>query len=169
MKIMIIGSCGAGKSTLAQQLHQKTGIKLIHLDQEYFYPNWQEPTTENWSKTVQQLIQNEDWIIDGNYGGTMDMRLNVADKIIFLDRSRWLCLFRVIKRIILNYGKSRSDCAEGCKERFDWKFLVYTFHFNDIKRPKIFERLSKLPLTKEIIILKSNKEVKEFLQQELSI
>lgn len=162
---MIIGNCGAGKSTLARQLHEKTGIELIHLDQEYFYPNWQEPTKNDWEKTVQQLVQKPNWIIDGNYGGTMEMRLNVADKIIFLDRSRWRCLYRVIKRIIVNYGKPRPDSAEGCNERFDWEFLVYTFHFNDVKRPKILERLSKLPSTKEIIILKSNKAIESFVKQ----
>ena len=165
---MIIGSCGAGKSTLARQLHEKNGIELIHLDKEYFAPNWVEPTKEDWSKTVESLIQKPNWIIDGNYGGTMDMRLNTADKIIFLNRSRWLCLYRVIKRIIMNYGKSRPDAAEGCNERFDWNFLVYTFHFNDFKRPKIFDRLSKLPSSKEVIILKSNNDVKQFLQHDIT-
>lgn len=165
MKIMIIGCCGAGKSTLARQLHQKTGIELIHLDQVYFYPNWQEPTKKDWEKTVKQLIQKPSWIIDGNYGGTMEVRLHEADKIIFLNRSRWLCLYRVIKRIILNYGKTRPDSAKGCNERFDWNFLVYTFHFNDIKRPKILARLAKLPTTKEIIILESDKATKSFIKQ----
>lgn len=165
MKIMIIGCCGAGKSTLARQLHQKTGIELIHLDQAYFYPNWQEPTKKDWEKTVKQLIQKSSWIIDGNYGGTMEVRLHEADKIIFLNRSRWLCLYRVIKRIILNYGKTRPDSAKGCNERFDWNFLVYTFHFNDIKRPKILARLAKLPTTKEIIILESDKATKSFIKQ----
>lgn len=165
MKIMIIGSCGAGKSTLARQLHQKTGLELIHLDQAYFYPNWQEPTKEEWEKTVKQLTQKPNWIIDGNYGGTMEIRLKEADKIIFLNRSRWTCLYRVIKRIILNYGKTRPDSAKGCNERFDWNFLVYTFHFNDFKRPKILERLSKLPSTKEIIILESDKATNSFVNQ----
>ena len=165
MKIMIIGCCGAGKSTFARQLHQKTGIKLIHLDQEYFYPNWEEPTKEDWKNTMHQLINKPSWIIDGNYGGTMEIRLNAADKIIYLDRSRWLCLYRVIKRIILNYGKTRPDSAEGCNERFNWEFLVYTFHFNDFKRPKIYEHLSKLPSSKEVIILKSNQNINKYLEQ----
>lgn len=162
---MIIGSCGAGKSTLSRQLHQKTGIELIHLDQAYWKPNWIETEPDIWDNTVRELVKKESWIIDGNYGGTMDIRLQTADTIIFLDRSRWLCLYRVLKRIIMNYGKPRADMNEGCNERFDWGFLIYVFHFYDIKRPQILKRLSKLPATKQIYVLKSNEAMQTFLNK----
>ena len=74
--------------------------------------------------TVQNnLIKDEKWIIDGNYGGTMDIRLNAADTIIFLDIHRTICIYRAFKRIIKYRNKTRPDMGAGCEERFDLQFL----------------------------------------------
>jgi adenylate kinase family enzyme len=162
-KVMILGCCGAGKSTFARQLHQKTGLPLVHLDREYWQPNWVETEPEIWVDKVQELTKEEAWIMDGNYGGTMDIRLQAADTIIYLDRSRWLCLYRVLKRIIFNYGRPRPDINEGCKERFDWEFLVYVFRFNAVKRPKILKQVSNFINLKQVFILNSDKKIDLFL------
>ena len=164
-RVMIIGCGGAGKSTLAKQLHQITGLKLIHLDQHYWKPNWVETEKQEWQRIVEQLSEQQDWIIDGNYGGTMDLRLQKADTIIFLDRSRWLCLFRVCKRLFSNYGKTRSDMGDGCKERFNWEFMSYVFHYNLTRRPKILEKLATLKEDKDVVILNTEKDVKQFLSK----
>ncbi|MEN0005725.1 MAG: DNA topology modulation protein [Bacteroidota bacterium] len=164
-RIMVIGCCGAGKSTFAKQLQAKTGLPLIHLDKEYWKPNWVETPSEMWKVKKQQLVQQEEWIIDGNYGGTMEMRMERADTVIFLDRSRWLCLYRVIKRTLRDYGRAREDMAEGCVERFDWKFLMYVFHFPELKRPDILKRLARLPSDKKIVTLSSDTSIARFLKQ----
>ena len=156
---MVIGCGGAGKSTFSRQLHKVTGIEVIHLDQYFWLPNWVELDKSEWHKKVSTLCRKERWIMDGNYGGTMDVRMNKADMVIFLDRSRWLCLFRVIKRIVTHYGKTRIDMGKGCKEKFSWEFIMYIYHYNRIRKPKILKKLSKLNFDKEIIILKTDKEI----------
>ena len=45
-RIMIIGCCGSGKSTLSKSIYQITGLPLIHLDKEYFKPNWEKPSKD---------------------------------------------------------------------------------------------------------------------------
>jgi adenylate kinase family enzyme len=162
-RIMIIGCGGAGKSTLSRKLHALTGIPLIHLDQRYWQPNWVEPNKEDWTKTVTQLAQYPSWIIDGNYGGTMDIRIQRADTIIFLNASKWKCLFRVVKRGILNYGRTRIDMPEGCKERFTFEFFHYIYHYNATRRPAILEKLNRLSASKNIVILSSDKAIKNYL------
>jgi len=97
---MIIGCCGSGKSTLARALHEKTDLPLIYLDQHYWLPNWRESTKEVWEVKVRGLTAGEQWIIDGNYSGTMNIRLARADTIVYLDFPTWKCLYRVIKRIV---------------------------------------------------------------------
>lgn len=162
---MIIGCCGAGKSTLARRIHEITQLPLIHLDQHYWKPNWIESEKEEWKSKVAELVQGDTWIIDGNYGGTMDIRMQKADTIVFLDRGKWLCLYRVLKRIYLNYGKTRADMTNGCPERLDFPFLHYVYSYNTKKKPALLERLAKVENKKQVFVLKSDKAVEDFLKK----
>ena len=161
---MIIGCGGAGKTTLAFQLHDIIKIELIHLDQHYWQANWVETDKAIWAQRVEELSDKASWIIDGNYGGTMEIRFQKADTIIFLDRSKWICIYRVLKRVILNYGRTRKDMAKGCKEHFSWTFIRYIYHYNKTRRPKILEKLEQYKGQKAIYQLRSNSEIKEFLE-----
>ena len=163
-KIMIIGNGGAGKSTLALKIHQITGIELIHLDQHYWKAGWVEADKAAWKTQIEKFAQKTSWIMDGNYGGTMDIRLAAADTVIFMDRSRWLSLYRVLKRNVRYYGKTRPDLTPGCPERFDWKFIRYVFSYNDRKKPSILKRLQDIKPHQKLFILRSEREVKRFLK-----
>lgn len=162
---MIIGCGGSGKTTFAKKLHRITGIPLIHLDKLYWKPNWEEPGKAEWTAIVKNTIEPERWIIDGNYGSTMHIRFERADTIIFMDRSRCLCLYRMMKRVLTHYGQTRPDMGEGCGEKLDWKFIRYIYGYNDTRRPKILQDLEKLKTHKNVVILSNNREVKHFLEQ----
>src|SRR5690242_8971677 len=96
-RIAIIGSSGAGKSTLARRLGEITGIEVIHLDKIYWLPGWTEPSKEEWSQKVTEVIKGESWILDGNFGGTMETRLAACDTAILLDIPRSVCVYRILK------------------------------------------------------------------------
>ena len=162
-RIMIIGCCGAGKSTLARNLHKITGLPLIHLDQHYWRPNWTEAPNEEWGPIVQQLASGEDWIIDGNYNRTIDIRLKRADAIIYLDISTWKCLYRVVTRIIKYHGQVRPDMPNGCKERFDLDFLHYVATFNFLKRKKILRMLEERQATHSVFVIRNNNDLDKIL------
>lgn len=164
-KIMIIGSGGAGKSTLARQLGAILDIEVIHLDAFYWHPGWVETPKSKWHSVVQDLTHRKSWIIDGNYSDTLDFRLAAADTIIFLDFSRLLCLWRVIKRRLIYTGKTRPDMASGCPERINGQFLRYIWNYPVVRRPVILEKLSQLTPNQQVIILKSPPEVRLFLQE----
>ncbi len=162
-RIMIIGCAGAGKSTLARALHQRLDLNLIHLDKAYWRPGWVESPTGEWEENMHEFAKGDNWIIDGNYSGTMEIRLARADTIIFLDRSRWTCLWRSIRRILHYYGSTRPDMTEGCPERFDWRFLLYVFFFNHTRRPALLKRLNRIRPDQQFLHLRSNREVAIFL------
>ena len=116
-RVMIIGCGGSGKSTLSRVLAEKTGLPLVHLDQIFWSPgNWQHLEKEEFDKRLLQEMENQQWILDGNYNRTMKLRLERADTVIYLDYNRWVCIFRWIKRVVTNWGKSREDMAPGCAE-----------------------------------------------------
>lgn len=161
---MIIGCCGAGKSTLSRKLHAITKLELIHLDREYWQPNWTETNKVVWKQKVQKLVAKPEWIIDGNYGSTMDIRIEKADTIIYLNYPTWKCLWRVIGRILKNWGTARPDMNEGCKERFDFPFLKYVATFKRKQGKKIREKLAAEQGNKQIFIFRNDKEVDIFLE-----
>jgi adenylate kinase family enzyme len=83
-KVAIIGSCGAGKSTLAVNLGKKLDLPVIHLDAYYWQSGWQSADAQQWLQIQEELIRKNRWIIDGNYGGTLDIRLTAADTVLSL-------------------------------------------------------------------------------------
>jgi adenylate kinase family enzyme len=163
-KVLVIGSCGAGKSTFARRLHEATGLKLIHLDRFYHNPNWEEPSDEEWFQTVEKLIGEDEWIIDGNYGGSMERRLARCDTAIWLDFPRIVCTWRVLKRTMMYRKKTRPDMAEGCNERFEWEFTKYVWNFKRDKNPALESRLAKYDEVK-VFRLSSNSQVEQFFRQ----
>ena len=91
-RVLLIGSGGAGKSTLARRIAARTGLPLIHLDALYWKPGWVETPAAPWRETVAGLLQRDTWVMDGNYGGTLDLRLAACDTAIFLDLPPRICL-----------------------------------------------------------------------------
>ncbi|MFK7923764.1 MAG: AAA family ATPase [Bacteroidia bacterium] len=142
-RVLVVGCSGAGKSTLSHQLASAWQLPLIHLDQGYWKAGWIESDKKIWREKVSQLVLAERWIMDGNYGGTMDLRMAKADLVIWLDYSRWVCIWRMIKRTLKYYGKTRPDMTDGCAERFDWSFLVYIYEFSEKHRPRLLNHLNE--------------------------
>ncbi|MEO0728700.1 MAG: AAA family ATPase [Bacteroidota bacterium] len=162
-RVMIIGCCGAGKSTVARRLHDLTDLPLQHLDQHYWLPNWQEPDKASWQAKVQALSDQPQWIIDGNYGGTLDIRLQRADTVIYLDYATPKCLWRITKRIWRYHGQVRPDMPAGCRERFNLNFYHYVATYNLLRRRALLERLASLDANKHVFRLRNDRAVERFL------
>ena len=105
-RILVIGCCGAGKSTFSKKLQSILKLELIHLDQYYHKPNWEEPKKGEWDKIVNSLLQKPSWIMDGTYNRTMDVRIKSADTIIYLIRLSYRKMFlaRHYKDIQASWG-----------------------------------------------------------------
>ena len=120
---------------------------------------------EEWKNTVEKLAQQEEWIIDGNYGGTMKLRTDRADTIFYLDYPTLKCLLRITKRIIKYRGRKRPDMPEGCHERFDLGFYHYVATYNMIRREKLLTMLETLSGNKNIYIIRNDKEAEHILKK----
>jgi adenylate kinase family enzyme len=161
-RVLVVGSGGAGKSTVARKLGERLGLPVIHLDAHYWNPGWIETPAEEWQERVRRLIAEPEWVMDGNYGGTLDVRLAAADTVVFLDLPRIVCLWRIVTRAARYWGRTRPDLAPNCPERLGWEFVVWVWTYPDRRRPEILERLRERKNVRAIV-LRSSADVEKFL------
>lgn len=166
-KVIIIGCGGAGKSTLARKLGKILNLKVYHLDAMYWKPGWEMTAKDEWKRLIKQVIEQDTWIMDGNYGSTMDMRAQAADTIIFLDYSTPRCLYGVFKRRIMYHGRTRPDMNEGCPERLDWDFIKWVAQYRSKKAPGIIVKLEEFRLQgKGIFHFTNPRETEKFIEEQ---
>ena len=164
-RVIVIGSGGAGKSTLAPQIGEILGLPVIHLDREFWRPNWMATPEDEWIERVRELVARERWVMDGNFGGTMDIRIAACDTVVYLDFPRILCTYRVLKRWITYRRGTRPDMGEGCPEKFDLEFLDWVWNFSARSRQRIETRLAASLDGKRLYRLTSPKEVDRFVAE----
>src|ERR1700747_2730402 len=97
-RVLVLGCPGAGKSTLARRMAAALTLPLVELDRMFWRPGWVEAPREEFRDAVVRLAAMPAWIMDGNYRFTFDLRLPVADTIVFLDLPRRICMWRIIMR-----------------------------------------------------------------------
>lgn len=141
-RVLVIGPCGSGKSTLARELAPLMRLPLVHMDQLGWQAGWVETEKAELHARLAEVVAQDAWLIEGNYGSTLAPRLARADTVIYLDFPIRLCLWRLAKRIITHRGRSRPDMPEDCPERFDAAFFWYVMNWNTGPRERTEAKLA---------------------------
>lgn len=162
-KIAIVGSSGAGKSTIAKKLGELLAIRVWHLDSLFWKPNWILSTKEEQQVIHAKLLKFDQWIIDGNYSETLEERFAQADTIVFLDVGRVHCLYRVVVRYLKYRNRTRPDMAAHCPEKIDWEFIHWIWTFPNKRKQALIDQL-RAHSSKRIFILQSKRQVQQFLR-----
>lgn len=158
-KIMVIGCPGSGKSTFSKALHKKTGIPVFHLDMMYWNPDKTKVDKTVFLNRLHEVFEKSEWIIDGNYISTIELRMGFCDTVIFLDYPVDICLNGIKER----RGKTRSDMPWAEKEdEEDPEFIDFIKNFNAQCKPQITELIGKYS-DKEIHVFKSRADADLFL------
>jgi adenylate kinase family enzyme len=165
-RVAVIGSGGAGKSTLARQLGEFTGLPVYHLDCFMWKPGWVMRDNAEEEVILTELARRPRWIIDGNYGRTMPLRFAAADTIIFLDLSRWVCTWRVVQRAIdgMSQRNERPDITPGCDEEGDWEFFKWVWNFPNDGRDVLLNRVDEHGRHATFHHLRTQADVRDFLR-----
>ena len=159
-KIIVIGCPGSGKSTVSRALHNKTGIPLYHLDMMYWNADKNTVEKSVFRERLFAVLEKDEWIIDGNYGSTMELRMAACDTVIFLDYPLDICLEGIRER----RGKPRSDMP-WIETEEDAEFIEFIKSYNEQQKPKVIELLEKYS-DKNIVILESREQADAFLNGE---
>ena len=101
------------------------------------------------------------WVIDGNYTDTIRPRFAAADLVIYLDVPSWLSMLRLLRRIVVGYGRVRVDAALGCPERFDVAFLRFAWSWNRVRRAWNLALVKNFPGSK--LVLRTRAERRRLL------
>ena len=159
-KIIVIDCPGSGKSTFSKTLHTKTNIPLYHLDMLYWNADRTIVDKTIFYEKQFSIIQTDEWIIDGNYGSTMELRIQSCDTIFFLDYPLEICLDGIKAR----RGKPRSDMPWSEKsDEEDFEFLDFVKNYHLKNRLQVIELLDRYS-DKKIYVFKNRSEANDFLK-----
>jgi adenylate kinase family enzyme len=166
-RIVIVGNAGSGKSTLARQLGERLRLPVVHLDALAWDPGWLSVSTEVLRSRLSHAISGDAWITDGNYAAvTFDLRLPRADLVIWVDRPRVQCLWRVLRRAVRSYFGPDEHLAPGCPERFEGMLLRrlrFILNFNRVNRPRIEAARLRYGPDVPVVVLRGGQAMSAFL------
>ena len=165
-RVLVIGGCGAGKTTFAKKLAAITNLPLTHLDVLGWRGDWEKVSREEFDAQLAQVVAGERWIIDGNYGRTIPMRLERADTVFWFDLPGVVCACSVIRRILGSRGRTRDDMGGNCRETLDRKrlaFIRYALTMNRKKRPAVRRMLDEHPDVR-VIVFRTRRQADRYLR-----
>lgn len=166
MKIAILGYSGSGKSTLARRLAEKYKIPVLYLDTVQFLPGWVERDKDEARLIVGEFLENESWVIDGNYTRfCQEERLKQADIIVYMEFARLFCLFSILKRYFQNRNTTRESMAEGCEERIDLEFIWWILHKGRTKKVREHYREVITLYKDKTVILRNRKQADDYIRR----
>ena len=157
-RVLVIGCPGSGKSTFSRALAEKTGLPLIHLDQLYWNADRTTVEKQVFRRRLQDALEGESWIIDGDYASTMELRLQRCDTVFFLDYPEEVCLSGVRDRV----GKLRADLP-WTETGVDEELIGVVRNYRRDKRPVVLDLLQRYA-DKEIHVFTSRREAAAFLE-----
>ncbi len=167
-RVVVTGMAGAGKSTFSRALSAKTGLPIIVLDFHFWLPGWTEPTEAEWREKQERLLAGDDWIAEGNYHATLDLRLERADTVVFLD-TRWsTCAWRALVRGVRTRPVG-FELPKGCDQsrlrrlRDEWWLAWRIWRVRRSERETELKIVSQHGKHVAMYVLRSKRAVREFL------
>lgn len=164
MKIAVMGYSGSGKSTLARALGGLYQIPVLHLDAVQFTQGWQTRLVEDSRRDVAAFMENDSWVIDGNYTRFYQKeRLEQADAIVLLLFPRAVSLWRCFKRYRKYRNRTREDMAPGCNEKLDAEFVRWILWEGRTRKTRAHYREIASAYASKTVILRSQRQIDRYL------
>lgn len=160
-RVVAVGAYGAGKTTLARELGDALDLPVHHLDSLRWLPDWQLVPLPEWRELLEELVRTGDWIIDGNFEHTLDIRLRRAQTVLFLDVPLPVSLWRIARRRLAR--ADRPDLAPGCVESLNLRFLRLLVDYRRRVRPQLLELIESHAEGRQIVMLQNRRDAEALL------
>ena len=157
-RILVVGPSGAGKSYFSRHLGEILKIEVNHLDNLFWRSDRTHLSKEEFDEKLASLLKKDQWIIDGDYSRTYEMRFRACDTIFFINLTLKECLDGVQSRI----GQDRPDIP-WTETSLDPEFREWIIRWFDTTLPVLKEMLDRYRSTKTIVTFNSRKEADEYL------
>ncbi|WP_216893422.1 hypothetical protein [Nocardia alni] len=160
-RIAILGCGGSGKTVVANQLAALLDLPLTHLDAVYYDQQWNPLPQDEFAALQRQLVAPQRWLLEGNYAGTLPIRLEAADTVIFLDLPGITCLAGILQRRLRYQGGQHTN---GVYDRITWNFVKYIWGYRKSMRPKVQQLIAEHGAHVQLITLSSRRQTNRFLK-----
>jgi adenylate kinase family enzyme len=161
-RIAIVGCGGSGKSYVAREIGRLLEAPVTHLDAVYFDDEWNPLPMEKFEALQRELVAAPRWVIDGNYNSTLQVRLEAADTVIFMDMPTRTCLWGIISRQ-LRHGRGQNTQA-GVYNRINRDVLRYVAGYRRKMRPRVQAKLDQYATHADVIALTGRRRTRRFLR-----
>ena len=158
-RILVLGCPGSGKSTLARALAARTGLPLVHLDNIWWRADGTHIPREDFDRALDGLLRGEQWIMDGDYSRTYEVRIRAADTVIFLDYPEAVCMDGIRARV----GQPRPDMP-WAETALDPELVTLVQNYRRDDRPALLSLLAQYP-DKHALIFTSRQEAEQWLSR----
>lgn len=157
-RIIVVGSPGSGKSCFARKLREKTGLPLYYLDMLFHRPDRTTAGAAEFDAALREILDREEWIIDGNYQRTLALRFEACTDVFFFDLPVEVCLAGAAARV----GQAREDMP-WIETEFDADFRQYILDFPSDQLPAIRELIARYEAVRNVTVFRSREEADAFL------
>lgn len=119
-RIVVVGSSGAGKTTLAREIARRKSAPYVELDALHWKANWVATSADELRVLVTEATAESSWVLDGNYSMVRDITWARADTIVWLDYAFPVVFRQVLKRT-LRRAILREELWNGNRE--SWRLM----------------------------------------------
>ena len=159
-RILVIGCPGAGKTYFSKRLSKILNLPLVHMDNLYWNKDKTSVDLDTLKARLQPYLEKEEWIIDGNYHKTLEMRLPYASDVFVLDLPRKECIQGILDRI----DQPRDDIPWVESEDDATELIAWTADYGFRTKDEEIALLNKNKHIK-VHVINSRKEMNEYLEK----
>ncbi|WP_328869657.1 topology modulation protein [Streptomyces sp. NBC_00287] len=153
-KVAIVGCGGSGKSYLARELGRILDAPVTHLDAAFYDEDWHELPMEEFAELQRRLVSQPQWVIDGNYNSTLQIRLEACDTVILMDVSTVAALYGILARQIRHGAGHKGN---GVHNRIHSGVIKYVATYRRKMRPRVMAKIEQHAAGHANVVLLTNR------------